>query len=47
MLNLGGLDYRIWDDGWTVQNTDLSYSAQFEHTLVITEDGNEILTIPD
>ncbi|MCQ9351620.1 type I methionyl aminopeptidase [Corynebacterium sp. 153RC1] len=47
MLNLGGLDYTIWDDGWTVQNTDFSFSAQFEHTIVITEDGNEILTIPD
>lgn len=47
MLNLGGLDYKIWDDGWTVQNTDYSFSAQFEHTIVITEDGNEILTIPD
>ncbi|ALF58558.1 methionine aminopeptidase [Corynebacterium pseudotuberculosis] len=47
MLNLGGLDYRIWDDDWTVQNTDFKFSAQFEHTLVITEDGNEILTIPD
>ncbi|MDY6050160.1 MAG: type I methionyl aminopeptidase [Corynebacterium sp.] len=46
MLNFGGLDYRIWDDGWVVQNTDLSYSAQFEHTIVITEDGNEILTLP-
>lgn len=47
MLNLGGLPYRQWDDGWTIQNRDGSYSAQFEHTLVITEDGNEILTIPD
>ncbi len=47
MINLGGLDYRIWDNGWTVQNTDFSWSAQFEHTIVITEDGNEILTLPD
>ncbi|WP_151548788.1 MULTISPECIES: type I methionyl aminopeptidase [Corynebacterium] len=47
MINLGGLDYRMWDDGWVVQSTDGAYSAQFEHTLVITEDGNEILTLPD
>ncbi|PFG28508.1 type I methionyl aminopeptidase [Corynebacterium renale] len=47
MLNLGSLDYDIWDDGWTVQNRDGKFTAQFEHTLVITEDGNEILTIPD
>jgi len=47
MINLGSLDYEIWDDDWTVQNTDGKFTAQFEHTLVITEDGNEILTIPD
>lgn len=46
MINLGGLDYKIWKDGWTVQNTDGKFSAQFEHTIVITEDGNEILTLP-
>lgn len=47
MINLGGLDYTIWDNGWTVQNTDHKFTAQFEHTLVITEDGNEILTLAD
>ncbi|WP_273412106.1 type I methionyl aminopeptidase [Corynebacterium appendicis] len=47
MINLGGLEYDIWDDGWTVQNRDGEYTAQFEHTIVITNDGNEILTIPD
>lgn len=47
MINLGSLDYRIWDDDWTVQNTDGKFTAQFEHTIVITEDGNEILTIAD
>lgn len=47
MINLGGLEYDIWDDGWTVQNRDGKFTAQFEHTLVITDDGNEILTIPD
>ncbi|WP_066526016.1 type I methionyl aminopeptidase [Corynebacterium bouchesdurhonense] len=47
MINLGTLAYDIWDDGWTVQNRDGEYTAQFEHTILITEDGNEILTIPD
>ena len=47
MINLGGLEYDIWDDGWTVQNRDGEYTAQFEHTILITADGNEILTIPD
>ena len=47
MINLGELPYDIWDDGWTVQNRDGEYTAQFEHTIVITDDGNEILTIPD
>ena len=47
MINLGALPYDIWDDGWTVQNRDGEYTAQFEHTILITEDGNEILTIPD
>jgi len=47
MINIGSLDYDIWDDGWTVQNRDGEYTAQFEHTIVITDDGNEILTIPD
>ena len=47
MINIGSLDYDIWDDGWTVQNRDGEYTAQFEHTILITEDGNEILTIPD
>ena len=47
MINIGSLDYDIWDDGWTVQNRDGEYTAQFEHTILITADGNEILTIPD
>ncbi|MDO5097989.1 MAG: type I methionyl aminopeptidase [Corynebacterium sp.] len=47
MINLGELDYTIWDNGWTVQNDDYKFTAQFEHTIVITETGNEILTLPD
>ena len=46
MINLGGLDYEIWDDGWTVATKDTKWTAQFEHTLVVTEDGADILTLP-
>ena len=45
MINLGALDYEIWDDGWTVATKDRKWTAQFEHTLVVTEDGAEILTL--
>lgn len=45
MLTLGGDDdWELWDDGWTVVTADGSRSAQFEHTVVITETGAEILT---
>jgi hypothetical protein len=44
MINLGALDYEIWDDGWTVATKDKKWTAQFEHTLVVTGDGAEILT---
>ncbi|MFT3899811.1 MAG: type I methionyl aminopeptidase [Gordonia sp. (in: high G+C Gram-positive bacteria)] len=47
MINLGGLPYEIWDDGWTVVTRDRKWTAQFEHTLVVTDDGAEILTLPD
>ena len=46
MINLGGPDYDIWDDGWTVVTKDRKWTAQFEHTLVVTETGAEILTLP-
>jgi len=45
MINLGSLDYDIWDDGWTVAAKDRKWTAQFEHTLVVTDDGAEILTV--
>jgi methionyl aminopeptidase len=47
MINLGSLDYEIWDDGWTVATLDKAWTAQFEHTLVVTEDGADILTLAD
>ena len=46
MINLGALDYEIWDDGWTVVTTDRKWTAQFEHTLLVTQTGVEILTLP-
>ena len=46
MLNLGTHEWRMWDDRWTVVTRDLRRSAQFEHTLLVTADGAEILTDP-
>jgi methionyl aminopeptidase len=46
MLNLGTPEYEMWDDGWTVVTRDLRPSAQFEHTLLVTATGAEILTLP-
>ncbi|MFB9619997.1 type I methionyl aminopeptidase [Brooklawnia cerclae] len=46
MLTLGGAATRQWDDGWTVVTQDRSRCAQFEQTLVVTDDGAEILTVP-
>ena len=46
MLTLGTFDYEIWDDGWTVVTKDRLLSAQFEHTLVVTSSGAEVLTYP-
>lgn len=46
MITLGGVDYDIWDDGWTVTTKDKSWTAQFEHTIVVTDSGAEILTLP-
>jgi methionyl aminopeptidase len=46
MLNLGSHDWEMWDDGWTVVTKDRRRSAQFEHTILITDTGNEILTLP-
>ena len=47
MLNLGTIDWDVWDDAWTVVTKDRRRSAQFEHTLVVTETGADILTLPD
>jgi methionyl aminopeptidase len=44
MLNLGTHAWEMWDDGWTVVTKDRKRSAQFEHTLLVTDDGAEVLT---
>ena len=46
MVNLGGYATRMLPDGWTVVAADGSPSAHFEHTVLTTEKGPEILTIP-
>ena len=46
MLTLGTHEYDIWKDGWTVVTKDRKRTAQFEHTILVTEDGHEILTLP-
>lgn len=46
MITLGTHDYDIWDDTWTVVTKDRRWTAQFEHTLVVTATGSEILTLP-
>lgn len=46
MITTGTHEWELWDDGWTVVTADGSRCAQFEHTIVVTEDGAEILTLP-
>jgi methionyl aminopeptidase len=46
MLCLGSYAWEMWDDNWTVVTRDRRRSAQFEHTLLVTETGAEILTLP-
>jgi methionyl aminopeptidase len=46
-VNLGSGEHVDWDDGWTVATADGRRSAQFEHTVVVTRDGVEVLTRAD
>lgn len=46
MLTLGTHEWDMWADGWTVLTKDRKRTAQFEHTLVVTDDGAEVLTLP-
>lgn len=46
MITLGTHEWQMWDDDWTVVTADRRWTAQFEHTLLVTESGHEILTLP-
>ena len=46
MLSLGGYEWEAWDDDWTILTKDGSWVAQWEHTIAVTDDGAEILTLP-
>jgi len=46
MLTLGTIDYDVWPDGWTAVTKDRRRTAQFEHTVLVTDSGHEILTLP-
>jgi methionyl aminopeptidase len=45
MVNAGRRDVRLLPDGWTVITRDHSLSAQWEHTILVTRDGCEVLTL--
>ncbi|KHL12000.1 methionyl aminopeptidase [Mumia flava] len=45
MLTLGTIAWDMWDDGWTVTTKDKQRTAQFEHTLLVTDSGAEVLTV--
>ena len=47
MLTLGTISFDMWNDDWTATTKDKSWTAQFEHTLVVRENGAEILTLAD
>lgn len=46
MLNLGSAETHLLDDGWTVVTADGARSAHFEHTIAVTANGPEVLTLP-
>ena len=47
MLTLGAIDCYIWDDDWTAVTTDGRRTAQFEHTMLVADDGVELTTVTD
>jgi methionyl aminopeptidase len=47
IINLGGRETRTLDDGWTVVTADCTFSAHFEHTFTVTEQGPWVLTAAD
>jgi methionyl aminopeptidase len=46
MVNAGGPETFLMEDGWTVVTADGSLSAHFEHTIAVTDEGPEVLTVP-
>jgi methionyl aminopeptidase len=44
MITMGSWDHRLWDDGWTAVTKDLRRTAQYEHTILVTDTGAEVLT---
>ena len=46
MVNVAGAGTRMLDDGWSVVTADGSLSAHFEHTIAVTDNGPEVLTVP-
>jgi len=46
MVNAGGAETVLLADGWSVVTADGSLSAHFEHTIAVTADGPEVLTLP-
>ncbi len=46
MITLGTHQHEMWRDGWTVVTKDRKWTAQFEHTVAVTDTGYEILTLP-
>lgn len=46
MITLGAIEHDVWADGWTVTTKDKRWTAQFEHTIVVTDTGADILTLP-
>lgn len=47
MINMGGDEVKLLDDGWTVVTSDGSMSAHFEHTVAVTKDGSWVLSGPE
>ncbi|MEC8976955.1 MAG: type I methionyl aminopeptidase [Actinomycetota bacterium] len=47
MITIGSPRAHLWEDGWTAATADLSRTAQFEHTVLVRDDGVEILTVED
>jgi methionyl aminopeptidase len=45
MLTKGQPDHVLWPDGWTASTADGQRAAQYEHTILVTRDGAEILTL--